>query len=299
MIHEPFFSLPIVPALTILEVAMQAPVVTPPMTTRCEDLEPVCQEPTEPVVEHEKELQQPPLIDVSEVEAHNEPENEALRRSKRVKKSAISTDYKVYNIETIHMEGDPTSYEVAMEIPNSSKWLEAMEDEMKSMSSNNVWGLEEIPKGAKTVGYKWVYKTKYDSNGNVEKYKVRLVAKGFTQREGIDYNGTFSPVSCKDSFRIIMALVAHFDLELHQIDVKMTFLNGDLEERVYMKQPRGFIMEGKKDMGCRLKKSIYGLKQDSRQWYLKFNEIIKRFEFKENVEDNCIYARFKVGNIFS
>ena len=90
-----------------------------------------------------------------------------------------------------------------------------MKDEMKSMSSNGVWDLEEIPKVAKTVGYKWVYKIKYDSKGNIERFKTRLVAEGFTQREGIDYNEIFSPVSCKDSFRIIMALVAHYDLELH------------------------------------------------------------------------------------
>jgi hypothetical protein len=86
------------------------------------------------------------------------------------------------------------------------------------------------------------------------------VAKGFTQREGIDYNETFSPVSYKDSFRIIMALVTHYDLELHQMDVKTTFLNGDLYENVYMAQPKYFIVEGKENMRCRLKKSIYGLK---------------------------------------
>jgi hypothetical protein len=96
MIQEPFFSLPVVPASAIPEVAVQAPVVTPPMTTRSEVSEPVRQEPTEPFVEHERELQQPPLIDVPEVEVQNEPDYEALRRSKRVKKSAISTDYKVY-----------------------------------------------------------------------------------------------------------------------------------------------------------------------------------------------------------
>ena len=128
------------------------------------------------------------------------------------------------------MEGDPTSYEEAMRSVHSSKWLEAMEDEMKSMNSNGVWDLEETPKGAKTVGCKWVYKIKCDSKENVERFKARLVAKGFTQREGIDYNETFSPVSCKDSFRIIMALVAHYDLELHQMDVKTAFLNGDLYE---------------------------------------------------------------------
>ena len=91
------------------------------------------------------------------------------------------------------------------------------------------------------------------------------MVKGFTQREGIDYNETFSSVLCKDFLRIIMALVAHYDLELHQMDVKTTFLNGDLEENVYMAQPKGFVVEGKERMGCHLKKSIYGLKQASRQ----------------------------------
>jgi hypothetical protein len=94
MIQEPFFSLPVVPTLTIPEVVVQAPIVTPPVTTRGEDPEPIRLEQTKPFVEHERELEQPPLIDVPEVEAHNEPDNEALRRSKRVKKSAISTDYK-------------------------------------------------------------------------------------------------------------------------------------------------------------------------------------------------------------
>ena len=94
---------------------------------------------------------------------------------------------------------------------------------------------------------------------------MRLVVKGFMQSEGIDYNEIFSPVSCKDSFRIIMALVAHYDLELHQMDVKMAFLNGDLEENVYMAQPKGFVVKGKERVGCRLNKSIYELKQASRQ----------------------------------
>jgi hypothetical protein len=94
----------------------------------------------------------------------------------------------------------------------------------------------------------------------ISRDKARLVAKGFTQREGIDYHETFSPVSTKDSFRIIMALVAHFDLELHQMDVKTTFLNGELEENVFMAQPKGFVVSGKEHMGCHLRRSIYGLK---------------------------------------
>jgi hypothetical protein len=113
------------------------------------------------------------------------------------------------------MEDDRTSYEEAMRSPHSSKWHEAMEDEMRSMSANQVWKLEEIPEGDKTVGCKWIYKIKRDSKENIDRFKARLVAKGFTQREGIYYNETFSPVSSKDSFRIIIVLVAYYDLELH------------------------------------------------------------------------------------
>ena len=117
-----------------------------------------------------------------------------------------------------------------------------------------------MPEGSKRVGCKWVFKTKRDSNGNIERFKARLVAKGYTQKDGIDYKETFSPVSKKDSLRIIMALVAQYDLELHQMDVKTAFLNGDIEEEIYMDQPEGFSVEGKDHMMCKLKKSIYGLK---------------------------------------
>ena len=166
-----------------------------------------------------------------------------------------------------------------------------MEEELKSMDQNQVWDLVELPKGCKRVRCKWVFKTKRDSIGNIERYKARLVAKGFTQKDGIDYKETFSPVSKKDSLRIIMALVAHYDLELHQMDVKTAFLNGNLEEEIYMDQPEDFSVKGKEHMVCKLKKSIYGLKQASRQWYLKFNDTITSFGFQENTVDRCIYMK--------
>jgi hypothetical protein len=287
IIQEPVFELPVVPAPRVQDTVGQEPVVVPSEVTTEENEEPVLQDPIEPVAINEGEQHQPQM--------ENVPNVQAPRRSQRVRKSPIPDDYELYNVEGYHMEGDPITYEEAMSSNDSLKWLEAMKDEMRSMSSNDVWDLVEIPKGAKTVGCKWVYKTKCDSQGNINKYKARLVAKGFTQREGIDYTETFSPVSCKDSFRIIMALTAHYDLELHQMDVKTAFLNGDLDENVYMAQPKGFVVEGKEKMGCRLKKSIYGLKQASRQWYLKFDRTIKSFGFKENVEDNCVYAKFKNG----
>ena len=166
------------------------------------------------------------------------------------------------------------------------------------MKDNDVWDLVELPKGIKTIGCKQIFKTKHDSKGNVERYKVRLVAKGYTQKEGIDYKETFSPVSNRLYGQVrYMALVAHFDLELHQMDVKTAFLNGDLHEEVYMDQPKDFQDKGKAHMVCKLKKSIYGLKQASRQWYLKFHEILITFGFKENLVDQCIYLKISGSKI--
>ena len=103
---------------------------------------------------------------------------------------------------------------------------------------------------------------------------------------------TFSPVSSKDSLRIIMALLAHFDLELHQMDVKTAFLNGNIDETIYMKQPENFAVGDPKKMVCKLKKSIYGLKQASRQWYLKLHQVILSFGFEMNLLDEYIYHKF-------
>nr|GEV65277.1 putative zinc finger, CCHC-type [Tanacetum cinerariifolium] len=173
---------------------------------------------------------------------------------------------------------------------------EVMEDELNSMSKNNVWKLAELPKGATPVGCKWVYKTKLDSNGNVERYKARLVAKGYTQKEGLDYKETFSPVSRKDSLRIVMAHVAHFDLELHQLNVKTTFLNGYLHEDVYMAQPQGFKSKGQEHLVCKLKKSIYGLKQASHQWYLKLDVVMKKHNFIKKQVDRYVYLKMSRSN---
>ena len=116
-----------------------------------------------------------------------------------------------------------------------------MNEEIKSMKDNDVWDLIPLPEDAKPIGYKWIFKTKRGSKGNVEIYKARLIAKSFTQKEGIDYKEIFYPVSSKDSFRTIMTLVAHFDNELHQIDVKITFLNGNIDEMTYIVQPKNFV----------------------------------------------------------
>jgi hypothetical protein len=148
--------------------------------------------------------------------------------------------YMYEDTNDVGIENDPSSFKEAMKSRHSSEWLDPMKDEMKFMSTNDVWDLVEIPKGAKTVGCKWVYRTKHDSKGNIKRFKARLVAKGFTQREGIDYTETFSPMSSKDSFRIIIALVAHYDLKLYQMDVKTAFLNGNLQKKCLHGSTRRF-----------------------------------------------------------
>ena len=179
----------------------------------------------------------------------------------------ISDDYIVYLQKHEYDVGDVsdlTTYKEAIVSPRSDFWIDAMKDEMTSMSHNKVWSLVDFPDDCRPIGCKWVFKSKHDDKGQVERYKARLMVKGYSQRKGIDFKETFSPLSTKDSICIIMTIVAHFDLELHQMDVRTTFLNGDLVEDVYMSQPIGFKEVGKENMVCKLWKSIYGLKQASR-----------------------------------
>jgi len=215
----------------------------------------------------------------------------------------ISNDYIIFLQE--HEDGvgltkdDPINFCQAMSNSNSQKWIDAMKDEMKSMKDNEVWDLVELPEGVKPISCKWIFKIKKDLKGNIERYKARLVAKDFTQKEGIDYKKTFSPVSSKDSFRTIMTLVAHLDLELHQMDVKTAFLNGDIEEMIYVVQPENFVLGDSKSMVCKLKKFIYGLKQASCQWYYKFHQVITSYDFEVNVVDDCVYHKFSGSKYIS
>ena len=177
-----------------------------------------------------------------------------MRRSTRERKSTIPSDFVLYLQESdIGVENDPESFSQAMNSKETELWYNAMKGEMNSMKTNKVWDLVDLPSDVKIIRCKWVFKTKKDSSGNIERCKSRIIAKWFTQKEGIDYIERFSHVSKKDSLRIILALVAHFDLELQQMDVKITFLNGDLEEEVYIKQPEGFFSSNGEHLVCKLK----------------------------------------------
>ncbi len=151
-----------------------------------------------------------------------------------------------------------------------------MNEEMHSLHKKRTWELVTLPKGKKAIGCKWVYAKKERFPGKNEvRYKARLVAKGYAQKEGIDYNEVFSPVVKHSSIQILLALVAQYDLELVQLDVKTAFLHGDLEEEIYMTQPDGFKVADKENWVCKLTKSLYGLKQSPRQWYKRFDQFME------------------------
>ncbi|CAM8951514.1 unnamed protein product [Rhodiola kirilowii] len=137
---------------------------------------------------------------------------------------------------------------------------------------NHTWGLVNLPQGCKPLDSKWIFTKKMKVDGTIEKYKARLVIKGYRQKEGLDYFDTFSPVIRITSIRMIIAIVALRNLEIYQMDVKTAFLNGDLEEEIYMDQPEGCRVLGLERKVCKLVKSLYGLKQAPKQWHEKFDK---------------------------
>ena len=187
---------------------------------------------------------------------------------------------------------EPATYQEAISCKHSREWINAMKEEMNSLYRNQTWLMVKRPQGQSTVACKWIFKLKEGvTDSDRVKYKARLVAKGFTQKEGVDFNEIFSPVVKYKTIRIMLALVAQFNLELEQMDVKTAFLHGDLEETIYMEQPEGFEVHKGKDMVCLLKKSLYGLKQSPRQWYIRFDTFIIQQGFHRSMYDPCLYFR--------
>jgi hypothetical protein len=166
-----------------------------------------------------------------------------------------------------------------------------MRSEIDSMDDHQVWNLVDPLDGAKPIACKWIYKKKRDIDGNVHIYEARLVAKGFRQVQGVDYDETFSTITMLKSIRIILVIAAYFNYEIWKMDVKTAFLNGNLIEDVSMTQPEGFVDPTNVGKVCKLQKSIYGLKQASRSWNLRFNDVIKGFGFIQSEEEHCVYKK--------
>ncbi|GJV93957.1 zinc finger, CCHC-type containing protein [Tanacetum coccineum] len=190
------------------------------------------------------------------------------------------------NVEESQM--DDHTDDVPSEILEPRK--EAIDDEIDSIMENDTWVLSDLPPGCKPSGCKWIFKRKMKVDGTIDKFKARLVIQGFRQKEGIDYFDTYAPIARITTIILLLALEVIHNPVIHQMDVKTTFLNGDLDEEVYMKQPEGFVMPGNEH---KVVNSLYGLKQAPKQWHQKFDEVVLSSGFLLNQSDKCMYSKFK------
>jgi Reverse transcriptase (RNA-dependent DNA polymerase) len=189
---------------------------------------------------------------------------------------------------------EPNSLKDALMTSEASEWIIAANDEMNSLLKHQTWELTTLPAGRKAVGSRWVFRRKLKQNGDIDRYKARLVAQGYTQVEGVDYQETYAPVASMKAIRCLIAVSVELGLHLHQMDVKTAFLNGILEEDIYMKQPEGYIKDGQEHLVCKLKRSLYGLKQSPRVWNSVLHTFLCEQGFTACETEMCIY--FKRAN---
>ena len=183
----------------------------------------------------------------------------------------------------------PATIDEALSGPDRDSWRAAINSEYKSLIKNGTWKeVASLPNGRKALPCKWVFKIKLNSQGGIERYKARLVIKGFKQIEGLDYTETFAPVAKFSTIRLMLAVTASLDLEVEQMDFSTAFLNGDLDEEIYMTGPSGTEVQGKI---LRLIKSLYGLKQAPRCWNHKVDSYLKSEGFNHCHTDNCLYIK--------
>ncbi|GJV18873.1 retrovirus-related pol polyprotein from transposon TNT 1-94 [Tanacetum coccineum] len=237
-----------------------------------------------------------PQHEVNETDESQAPATRSLNRERR--RPGWHSDYVMEsNIAycLLTEEGEPSTLQEALNNPDASFWKEAMQEEIEALHKNKTWELVPLPGGRKPIGNKWVYKIKKNGDDQVERYRARLVVKGYAQKEGIDFNEIFSPVVRMTTIRVVLALCATYDLHLEQLDVKTAFLHGNLEEEIYMLQPEGFKQKGKENLVCRLNKSLYGLKQAPRCWYKRFDSFIRSLEYNRLHADPCAYFK-RFGN---
>ncbi|WVZ55981.1 hypothetical protein U9M48_006573 [Paspalum notatum var. saurae] len=203
--------------------------------------------------------------------------------------SRLSPAYRAFvaSLQTVPI---PSDWKCAKQDP---KWNAAMKEEMHALQKNKTWELVPLPKGKKAVGCKWVFTVKQNPKGEVDRYKARLVAKGYSQTYGIDYDETFAPVAKMNTVRTLISCAVNFGWPLHQMDVKNAFLHGDLQEEVYMEIPPGFA--GSQTIGkvCKLKKSLYGLKQSPRAWFDRFRRAVCDMGYTQCNGDHTVFYKHR------
>ena len=182
-------------------------------------------------------------------------------------------------------------FETVMATPEAELWFKAMKEEIQSLESMNTYTLVKPPPGALVITNTWVYKIKRRADNSIERYKARLVAHGFRQRPGFEYNETTAPVARISTIKVLLTIAHTLGMEVYQFDVTAAFLNGELDEVIYMAQPKGFVSMEHPDYVCKLNKALYGLKQAGHQWFLKLRSVLKSLQFIQSSCDCCVFLR--------
>lgn len=227
------------------------------------------------------------------VENENTVQQEAPRKSTRSTAGKLPEKYQDFIMQVSGIP-EPKHFKQAMASENRHHWLAAMKEELNAIEENETWELTDLPPNRKAIGSKWVYKTKRDEHGSVVQHKARLVAQGFSQKYGVDYDEVFAPVVRSSTFRMLLSVAGKRGYQVNHYDIKTAFLNGKLEEEIYMKQPPGF-QQGNKVL--RLKKSLYGLKQAARVWNETLNKVLEDNSYKRNETDMCLYSKRDQGGV--
>lgn len=188
---------------------------------------------------------------------------------------------------------EPRTLREALATPQADRWKKAADEEIQSLQEHNTWDLVNLPPDRKPVGSKWVFKLKCDQKGEIDRYKCRLVAQGFSQIPGLDFDETFAPVARFGIIRALIAFAVNRNMHVHQMDVVTAFLYGKLVETIYMKQPEGYVKSGQEDKVCLLKRSLYGLKQSSRCWYQELQTHLVQMKFQQSRADPCVFFKWE------
>ncbi|GJV81483.1 retrovirus-related pol polyprotein from transposon TNT 1-94 [Tanacetum coccineum] len=183
------------------------------------------------------------------------------------------------------------------EAMSNHSWIKSMQDDLNQFERLQVWELVPRPEGKNVIALKWLWKNKYDAENIMVRNKSRLVAKGYKQEEGIDFEESFAPAARLEAVRMFIAFAAHMNITIFQMDVKTAFLNGPLKEEVYVSQPEGFIDFEFPNHVFRLKKALYGLKQEPRAWYDKFSSFLIELGFNKGIIDPTLFTRRHGGDI--
>jgi hypothetical protein len=233
-----------------------------------------------------------------EEEEKEKEENQQVRRSKRSNKGKPPKWFEQFYLNhSSKTPEEPSTFQQVIKSSDKEKWLEAMDKEYAALLKSNTFTLVPLPNNRKAIEARWLFKVKRKADGTIDRYKARWVAKGYSQKFGIDYYDTYAPVVRLENLRFLIAYATQHELHIDQMDVDSAFLQAELQEDIYVEQPEGFISTKYPQYVCKLNKSLYGLKQAPLMWNNTLDKLIRQAGFTPIEPDPCIYVKKSTSDV--